>query len=216
MIEFKINGKQCSIPSSWDELTFSQYCEFLKPSRDTTALLATLTGLNYESIKNSTIIGLDQVIIALSFLNKPVAIPAYTEKVGPYKLPANKDGQFNIQFETLAQFEDMKAIMKAQGDKPEIEKWTRAYARYVAIYLQKIRDGEYDPDKAKQMVDEVMTYPALEVASAGAFFYIKVVSLLSGTIATSRPTNPNPKKSKRAMKSSRKPSVATGRSRKRR
>lgn len=219
MIHFKINGKKVPMPSKWEDLTFNQYLQILNGSDDLLKLVSILSGVDYEIVKQCTVIGLESVIQAISFLNTPADIPGYTPKVGPYSLPGTKDGKFDIQFESLAQFEDMRQIMKAvprNESRFDIIALTKAYAQFVSIYLQKIRDGKYDPEKAKSMIAEVEEMPALEVICAGSFFFLKLMSLSSGTQKASHPTNQTPKKSKQASKGSPKRSARTGRSRKRR
>lgn len=215
MIQFKLNGKKLSLPSAWSDITFNQYCEILKTPRELTALISMFTGIDCEILNKSTIIGLDEIVQALSFLKKPAEVPGYVSKCGKYDIPVTKDGKFNIQFESLAQFEDMKQVIHSLPDK-DVHAFTVSLGRYVGIYLQKIRDGEYNPEKAKEMVSEVNLMPALEVISLGSFFFIKVLSLSAGTNPNSLPTNQSPKKSKRATKGSRKHSGRTARSRKRR
>lgn len=213
MITFKLNGKKIKIASSWGDLTFKQYIEIFTLPDDYRLLLGILTGIDIETIKNAIIIGFDQLIEAMSFVNTPFTIPEYSNTLGKYKLPVNSKGHFNVQFESLAQFEDMRAVVKSLPGN-DLKAHTEAYARYVAIYLQKIWDGEYDPEKAKAMVEEVMQMPALEVLSAGSFFYVKLMSLLNGTTKTSQNTPPSRKKSKPVSKRSRKPSARSRRSRK--
>lgn len=219
MIDFKINSKKASMSSSWDELTLNQYCKILNNKGDIFETVSILSGLNYEIVKESTIIGLDDVLYALPFLNTVPQVPCYTAKVGKYDLPVTRDGKFDIQFESLAQFEDMRAVINripVKEGKYDIVALTKSYAHMVAIYLQKIRDGKYVPSAAGDMIDEVMELPALEVISAGSFFFLKLISLSSGTKASSRPTNQTPKKSKRVSKGSQKSSARTARYRKRR
>lgn len=219
MINFNLNNKKTSIASSWEDVTFNQYCKILNSKRDIFESVSILAGLNYETIKISTIIGLEDILIAMSFLNTVPEVPGYTDKVGKYSLPVTKDGKFDIQFESLAQFEDMRKVMNAipvKDGKYVLHSLVKAYAHFVAIYLQKLRDGEYKPEAARQMIPEVEEMPALQVISAGSFFFLKLVSLSSGTKASSPPTNQNPKKSKPVLKGSRKSSVSTARSRKHR
>lgn len=219
MISFKLNDKKVSLASSWDDITFNQYCKILNSKGDIFESVSILAGLNYEIIKNSTIIGLEDILIAMSFLNTVPEVPGYTDKVGKYSLPVTKDGKFDIQFESLAQFEDMRKVMNAipvKESKYDLPSLVKAYAHFVAIYLQKIRDGEYKPEAAREMITEVEEMPALQVISAGSFFFLKLMSLSLGIKASSRPTNQSPKKSKPVSKGSRKSSAPTGRSRKRR
>lgn len=206
MIKFKINGKPCTFPTSWAELSMREYCEVLKGNGGPLQLISLRSGLDYEIVKKSTILGLETLVVALQFMNKPPEVPGVVTRVGKYDLPLNSKGLFNIQMETLGQFEDMREAMKKITD---IHSQMEFYAAAVAIYLQKIRDGEYNPDKAKAMVDEVMEMPSLEVISAGSFFFLKLMSLLSGTPKTSPKARQTPKKSKRVLKPSRKSSDRT-------
>jgi hypothetical protein len=199
MIQFKLNSKKVEIPSTWYDLTMKQYLSILNGEiKDTTDMIALFTGIDSAAIKKATIIGLDKVIASLGFLNTVPVFEGICEKVGAYKLPIEK-GKFNIQFESLAQFEDMRAIIKTCAD---IKSITNAYPKIVAIYLQKIRDGEYDYTKAQQMADEVLTMPVKEVVTVGAFFYVKLMSLLLGTPATSPHITQSPKKSKQGSRNS--------------
>lgn len=199
MIDFKLNGKKVSIPSHFDDLTMKQYLSWLNGEiTDTAGAIAIFTGLDAELVRKSVIVGLDKVIGALSFMNQKAEFTGTCDKVGQYKIPTDK-GQFNIQFETVAQFEDMRAIIKSC---PDIKAITNAYPKIIAIYLQKIRDGEYDYSKAQLMAEEVLAMPAKEVITVGAFFYVKLTSLLRGTPTTSLPTNQSPKKSKLGLRKS--------------
>lgn len=214
MIQFKINGKKASVPSEWDDLKFGDYCEIIKINGDPLKLVSSFSGTDYETLKKATIVGLEEVLIALSFLKTTVQVPIRVDEIGGYKLPVNKTGGYNIQYESLAQFEDMRAIMlKTTSDPYE---YTLSLAKYVAIYLQKIRDGEYDHIKAMEMVEEVNGMQATKVLALGSFFLLKLVNLLNGIVPSSRPINQSQKKSKRVTTSSRKPSGSTARSRKRR
>lgn len=188
-----LNGKPIKVTDSWAKMDFGQYLRILKLGDDNIELISILTGLEYEYIKKAKISGFDNLLYMARFINEP---PDFnTEKlthIGEYKLPLNSKGFFDIQFESLAQFEDMRQVM---SKVPEgIHAHTEAYATYCAIYLQKIRDGEYDSEKALKMVPEIMTYPASHVINAGSFFFVRLESLLRGTAPSSRNTAPAQKK----------------------
>lgn len=215
MIKFKLNNKDISIPSCWDDVTFGQYLKVMNLTDDTIELVSVFTGIEYETLNKSIIIGLDKVITALKFLNTTPAFPGSVNKCGKYDIPNNSKGGFNIQHETLGQFEDMRQIMKKipQGDLLE---HTKAYGRYVAIYLQKIRDGEYSNLKAVQMEDEINDMPAYQVIALGGFFFLRLWSLSTGIQSSSQNTPPIQKKSKPVTKGSKKASAHSRPSRKRR
>lgn len=186
--QFTINGKPVQITDSWDKCTFSQYLAIMK-MQDEKELLSIITGIPYEDIKNAKISGLEKLLHAAGFINTIPDIPKTPKKVGPFKLPLNSKGIFDVQFESLAQFEDMRMIMGKTDLKNPYE-LTKSYGIYCAIYLQKMRDKEYDGDNAMSMVPEIMEYPALEVISAGSFFLSKLLSLLIGTLKNYQNTAP--------------------------
>lgn len=201
MIKFKLNGKALEIPSSWDEVTFNQYKGILDGANDEKAVISLFTGIDGQTIKNAVIVGFSGLIKALSFLNAPANFPGVVNQCGKYKLPLNSKGVFDIQFESLGQFEDMRTLIKPIKD---IQGLTDAYPKFVAIYLQKIRDKEYDYDKAMQMVDEIKAMPAKEVIVLGGYFFVHINSLLNGTKASSPTTTQSRKKSKQALTNSKK------------
>lgn len=208
MIQFKINGKKVQVCSTWNDLTLNQYLQVQKLKDDFLQLVSICSGLDYEILKKAEIVGLESVIESVKFVSKPPEIPSSVSKIGKYTIPLDSKGQFNIQYKRLDQFEDMRKIMSGCKDIGSI---TEAYPQFVAIYLQPIRDGEYNYSKAMAMVDEVRELPALPVISLGSFFLIRLLSLSSGTAKTSQNTAQSQKKLKPGSKNSRKSSGRTRR-----
>lgn len=207
MITFKLNGQPLKVPSSWEEVTFAQYIQMFDLKDDVIQVVSIFTGLDTETLRKSTVIGLDRLLESLSFINKAPVFPTYVDQVGPYNIPSNAKGQFNIQYESLGQFEDARAVMnKLNG---QLIDHTKAYSRYVAIYLQKIKDGEYDPLKVPVMEEELMNYPAYQIITLGSFFFVKLKTSLNGIPKTSRPTPRSRKKSPRVLKPSKGSSART-------
>jgi len=202
MLQFKLNNNTISIKIAWIETSFKEYVALMQ-GVDTTTAISIFTGVPIETLKKASIIGLEDVIQALSFLRTVPVIPATVTQVGPYKLPLNSKGEFNIQMESLAQFEDLRQVIKKLPGN-DVVVLTKSYPEIVAIYLQKLRDGEYDPDKAKSMVSDVEDMPALEVISAGSFFLTKLLHLLTGTTPISHNTSQNQKKKKPDLPTSKK------------
>lgn len=189
-----LNGKTIEITDSWDKMTFSQYLRVLKmPKNDMIEMFSIITGIEYETLKKAKIGGLPKLMFISRFLNEAPKFPETPTKIGKFKLPLNSKGIFDIQFESLEQFEDMRHIMNTVKDG--IYAHTEAYANYCAIYIQKLRDGEYDGDKALKMVPDVMEYPASDVISAGGFFFVRLQTLLNGTVSNSQNSAPHRKKS---------------------
>lgn len=210
MIKFKLNGKPLQIPSSWDDVTLSQHLEITKTKTGISGLISIFTGIHEETLKTAKIEGLNEVIEALSFVRKAPNYSGEVTNIGKYKLPLNSKGVFDIQFETLGQFEDLRAIMMAMKDDNQFE----SFAKACAIYLQKVRDGEYNHEKAMSMVPEVYNMPSNQVMTAGSFFFLKLVNLLSGTETIFPATSQAQKKSNPVSQSSNKSSGRTGQYRK--
>jgi len=185
VINFKLNGKPILIPTQWIEVTYAQYIKLLTLKDDTIELVAIFTDMEYEQLKKMVIVGLDQILTALSFINTKPEFPGSVSECGPYKIPNNSSGAFDIQFESLGQFEDMRHVMKQE--LPVLQ----AYGKYVAIYLQKIRDNEYNPLVVPEIEQEILGYPAYQVITLGAFFFLKLTNSFSGTTKDSRNTPPN-------------------------
>lgn len=201
-MKFTLNGKQIEVTDSWEAMTFAQYLRILKLKDDTVEMISILTGISRETLAKAQIKGVEKLLYASQFLNTAPKFPENPTKIGEYKLPLNSNGVFDIQFESLAQFEDMRQIMNTL--KEGVHAHTEAYASYCAIYLQKLRDGEYDGDKALKMVPEIMNYPASDVIVAGGFFFVRLQSLLNGIKSNSPNTARHRKKSigKRSKRSS--------------
>jgi hypothetical protein len=204
-MKFKLNGKPLNIPTSWDEVTYGQYLQMIKLEKDDpAAVIGILTGIESDVVRKAQIVGLEQILIAVRLLR--TESPDFTgkvTKVGKYTIPVNGNGEFNIKFESLEQFEDMRSVMLKTANNPK--SIIESYGEYVAIYLQKFRDGVYDAVKAEAMIEtEIKAMPAKEVLAAGTFFLVKLLNLLPGTAASSLPTNPPPNKviGKRSKKSS--------------
>lgn len=218
MIDFKLNGKSIQVASSWDELSYEQFFKTFQPL-DFKALISVCANIpNDENIQKAQITGnIEGLVTAMNFIKKPAVWDKPVLQCGPYKLPINHKGQYNIQYESLGQFEDMRNWMAKITGETQVDRAksiTETYPYFVAIYLQKIRDGEYSYSKAMDMVEEIKSYPAREVVTLGSFFLVKLSSLLNGTPDNSQSITPSPKKSKRVSTNSRKPSARLQRSRK--
>lgn len=181
-MNFTLNKKKIEVLDSWDSMKFYQYLQVLK-MRDIFDKISIVTSIDRETLKKAKIKGLNKILYAAQFLDVAPKFPDKPKHIGQFKLPLDSKGIFDIQFESLAQFEDMRQVMSKL--EQTISAHTEAYATYCAIYLQKLRDGEYDGDKALKMVPEIMNYPASDVIVAGGFFFVWLQSLSNGTPKTS-------------------------------
>lgn len=218
MIKFKINGKDAQIATSWDELNYHQFYQTFNIDGTILQLVSIASGTDYEFIKKVQLTGdVDKLVIAMTFFKKPAVWDKPVLSCGPYGLPINHDGQYDITYASLAQFEDMRAAMgKLTGEtqSERVKSIAGLYPTFVAIYLQKIRDGEYSYNKAMEMVEEIKSYPAREVVTLGSFFLVKLTNLLNGTPDSSPTTPQNLKKKKQDSAGSKKHSGRSPRSRK--
>lgn len=211
MIKVSINGTPANFPTKWEEVTYGQYLKILV-SKSKAELIAILLNQDFEELKNKTVTGLESLFDVISFTDQVPKFETSYPKIGPYRLERNNDlnENFDIRFESLGQFEDMRsAMIKVKSDEPLSLMLT--YGKSVAIYLQKIRDKAYDNTKVPELEDEIKGYPACEVMGLGQFFFLKLMRLSNGTPKTSPPTVPSPKKSRRALKSSKRRSGSTRR-----
>lgn len=209
-MKFKLNGKSITIPHSWDEVTYKQFLAIGKIKNDLPELLSVLTGVDKDTLLKANIKGLDQVLAAIAFIQDQPDWSDAVSNVGPYKLPPTASGKFEIQFESLIQFEDMRSHW-ASLKEITADTLLDTAGIFSAIYLQKIRDGEYSYDKALIMAkEEIPNYLAREVVSVGTFFLVKLKNLLNGTKANSPHTNQSQGKS--TGKATKKPSARTARS----
>lgn len=202
MIKFTLDGESVGIPSRWSDLTVRFYKQILDAKSDIVKLIALFTGMDEKRVKKVKIIGMERLFEAISFLNSVPDFTVMADKIGPYKIP--KD----VTIESLGQFEDLRALSKNMPEKPlpeytleDTKSLIDLYVSACAIYCQKVRDKEYDFDKAKAMESEIWDYPCDQVLSAGAFFLVKPLALLNSTRKNSRPQPSKPKKRKRASKS---------------
>lgn len=197
MLKFTLNKKSIQVKSSWEDLTYGDYLRTLHVKQgDTAEILSIITGLPVDQLRKATISGLEQLIVAAQFMHTIPNFSGAPSKVGPYQLP--KD----ITLESLAQFEDMRSIMLKTGNNPT--ELLKSYGQYVGIYVQKLRDGEYDSEKAEAMLPEISEYKARQVVEAGSFFLIRLLSLINGTKASSPNHTVTPRAStgKRSVKRS--------------
>ena len=176
------------MPTTWDDLQFGHYVDLIGANEDVITFVSIFTGIEYDTIKSAKVQGVELLADVWGFLKEQPEFDKLPGHCGKYKLPLNGKGVYNIQYESLGQFEDMRQIIKTVKQEETIN-FTKAFGKYVAVYLQKIRDGEYNPQQVPSMEDEVLKMPAMEVVAVGSFFYLSTLNLLHGTKKTSPNTS---------------------------
>jgi hypothetical protein len=176
MITFKILDKKVPIPTSWRDVTYSQYVYMIVP-RTFVEYIHLFSGIPLETLNSAQIKNVDKLSLALSFLSLSPDLTR-TETVGPFILPGMP------QFESLGQFEDLRNLVKKYPrkerkdfDYTDLETECELYLTACAIYFQKVQDGSYNSSKVEKVKDELRSASAVEVLSNGAFFFAKGLNL---------------------------------------
>src|SRR5262245_17872705 len=110
MIKLKINNQSVDIPTSWDDLSFKDYLYIIE-GHSLREHISHFCYIDMELLEKAKINVVDKLLIALAFVNTKFSFPEYVSKIGPYELPVNHEGRFDPRFESLGQFEDMRAVM---------------------------------------------------------------------------------------------------------
>lgn len=190
MITFKINGKPYPIPTRWEDVTYSQYIQLIH-AKNLTDQISIFTGISRETLEAAELKNLEKISLALSFLSFTPKFDR-TEMVGPYAMPSD------VTIQSTGQFEDLRSLMmKIPKDLSTIESMealSDLYLHACAVYVQKIKDGRYDPNKVAPVKEEIKQYSCAEVIGTGAFFLFRPLNL-------SQPTTTIYQKFRRLLKS---------------
>jgi hypothetical protein len=163
------------IPSSWDDVTYSQMLEIGEIGDDPANLLAYFTLVDIEILKKAKIKNMDAVFKTLDFLRTvpiPVVMP---ETILGFAVP--KD----LEYECLAQYEDIKAVVKGYKDMSEAD-ILGTYPIFCATYAM----PEYDGLKVDEFSKQFFNAPCGEVLAIGNFTLQK----WSGSNGRLNPTSP--------------------------
>lgn len=191
-MEIKID----SVPYRWEQVSFAQYLELNKHSRDNDVVrtMSILLNVPYDTVKKAKITNLEYVIRRLSFVNLlPQWIDSPSE-INGVKIP--KD----VTWESTEQFEEMRKAIVLKDD--DVNAILESYAKIVAIYYQPVKDkGPFDYNKAMEMIAEVKKFSCVEVVSVGHFFATKVLASLQNIPQTFLSLGTLTKKKKLDLKS---------------
>lgn len=170
MIHLKINGKPRELPERWEEVTFAMFLDLIAAKDDNMQLLSILLDIPIQEIRGAKIQGLELILRRIQFLKTIPAIDKTPISLGEYVFPRD------VTFETVEQFEEVRAEINRVGTTEDIRLNTEAMAFYAAIYCAQ----PYDKEKAMFLAKAFMKYPCLEVMAAGSFFQAKCLSIQSG------------------------------------
>lgn len=183
MITRSFNGSTVSYPGSWDEINFFQYQQLALGCESDAEVVSIITGMPLEAVRDSKDVKAFQEIVSdFSFYATPPKDFKIPESVviNGTEVAIPKD----IGTHSVAQFEDLKAIIAELYPTPESEpthnEVIEKYPLICAIYLQPLLDGEYGYSKANGLVKTIYMLPAVHVMGLGTFFFKKLIALLSG------------------------------------
>lgn len=166
-----INSKENirEIPTAWEQVTFKTFLDLDKCGQDIVKVIALLTQIDYDILRQSKIVNMDQVIAVLGFLNKP-AVPVIPKTLLGYKIPKG------LEFEQVQMYVDLKNYVTESQKLSPMEQLER-YTLYCAVYACMEKHGKYDWELAEQMKDEFLKAPCTEVLGIGNFTLLKLIGL---------------------------------------
>lgn len=188
-INVTINGTKVpkEIPTSWNEVNFKQFLGLQDCGNDRAKALALITDIDYDVLVKAKIDNIDLVLMALSFIDRPLVYSVPKELIG-YAIP--KD----LNFESIAQFQDLKEAIK-DIDKVTPKEALERFTLYCAIYAC----TPYDWKKAESMQDQFLYAPCQEVLGIGNFTLVKLIGLSLNIAQGSQKASTPLKKFKRAL-----------------
>lgn len=168
-MKIKLNGQTKTIPERWEEVPFDKFVALSEAGIDETEVLSILFDIPETEVRAAKIEGLEKIIWALKFLQKPFEIEKQPKSLDGVEFPKN------IEFETVEQYQECLTEVRRVSGLPPTEQ-LRSIPLYAAIYLTK----PYDTEKAQFKAQQLMKLPCTEVMAAGLFFQTKSLSLQSG------------------------------------
>jgi hypothetical protein len=158
------------IPVSWDQVTFGQFLKLGECGSDRIKVLSLFTGIDYETLKKSKIIGLDRALAALLFLEKAPE-PRVPKEILGYPVPEN------LEFEQVQMYLDLKTYLEeSKGKTPEEQ--LAQYTLYCAVYaVPHWKQGQYSWEFTEKLAPLFLNAPCTEVMGIGNFTLAKLIGL---------------------------------------
>jgi len=197
MEAIKLGKTKIHIPSGWHEVNYNKAFLILDSELDEVQTLALLTDKTEKEIRTAT-----DIETIFYFVNTFQYIHKLPEQVNEFprsvKLGIDRlifpyisyGDKFDLGQSEVGQVEDMLMIMVKMnnefiGDEERTEltplEMIQITPFLVAIYLQKLLDGEYDGKKALVLVDRVKEELSFkECLSIGYFFFNRLRNYKSG------------------------------------
>lgn len=177
-IQLELNGikTEKEIPTKWKEVNFSQFIKLVEAGDDPAKIISIFTDIEEEILRKAKISNLESIIHILGFLKSEMNLKVPETCMG-YKIPKN------LEFETIGQFQDLKAEAVQIKDAKSFDK----YALFCAIYAT----NPYDYREAEKLIPTFLNAPCEEVMAIGNFILVKLAELMTGIPSKSqRPSIP--------------------------
>lgn len=167
-ITASLNGVKTTkdIPTHWGSVTFKQFIDLSIIGADDLGILSYFFGIDRETLRKAKINNLDDVIHAVQFLRNEIDFKNVPSEILGYEIPKN------LEFESVAQYEDIKAEIAKHKDGKEID-IIKLYPLFVATYAMKPYDGLKVDDFSQQFWQA----PCGEVLAIGNFTLMKLSGL---------------------------------------
>lgn len=180
MIKFKIEGKEYSIPTKWEEVTVEQYLKLLTCDKeDIVMFLSIVTGVDYDTMYRTRQTDVDEILLPLiSFFHTPIDLSK--QKMSGKILLQGKQHDIpkDLGFHSLGQKIEASNVMLAEFKKSG--ELTGCMVEVVAMYLQPIVTGkEYSSESAKELEAELLKCSIIDVYPVAAFFLKKLIASIS-------------------------------------
>lgn len=153
------------IPTKWKEVTFAQFIKLVEAGDDPAKVISIFTDIEEETLRKAKISNLESIIAMLGFLKTEMNLKVPETCMG-YKIPKN------LEFETIGQFQDLKAEAVQIKDAKSFDK----YALFCAIYAT----NPYDYQQAEKLIPTFLNAPCEEVMAIGNFILVKLAELMTG------------------------------------
>ena len=184
MITFKINGDKYKLPTEWSDVSYRDYIALLSLPNSLLHYLNLFTRIGLETLQKAKINNLEKIALALSFLTIPPKMEGHSNMVGPYVLPQD------VTLQSLGQFEDLKSLLaKVPKELTTIEdnlKLSDLYLTACAIYVQKVKHGEYNFGRVEGVKEELKDYSCMQVIPTGGFFLFRPLLISQPTSTRSQ------------------------------
>lgn len=217
MEKYKLGKTPVEMPTGWQDINYNKAIQILTSEMSSVEMLALLSNKTVKQIRAATDIKtIFYFVNAFTFINRlPEKINEFPRSVvfGPDRLVfpwVSYADEFDLGKADVGQVEDMIEMLKTKSaefigdeDRELLEplELIQITPYFVAIYLHKILEGEYDGEKAMKLVERVKEELSFkEVVSIGTFFLTKLPNYINGSPSVWKQYNSSLRRLKRAWK----------------